>query len=104
VTLPYSSRYEWYTSFFGTGIAGISRRMGAATSFGGSGQIRAVGPTIASQRTDHSEGSVLAEAEARFAAACSSEGGLELASDRARRRVERIDIISRMLSMMEKTV
>src|SRR5262249_12816138 len=91
-------------SIFGTGIAGIGRRMGAATSLGSSGQIRAVGATAESQRADYSEGSVLAEAEARFAAACSSEGCFELASVLMRRRVDKIDIISRMLSIMEKTV
>ena len=78
--------------------------MGTATSLGSSGQIRAVGAPVAGQRADHSEGSVFAEAEARFAAACSSEGGFELASGLGRRRVDRIDIISRMLSIMEKTV
>jgi len=63
-----------------------------------------MGATVESERADYSEGSVFAEAEARFAAACASEGGFELASDFGRRRVARIDIISRMLSRMEKTV
>jgi len=63
-----------------------------------------LGASVESQRADYSAGSVLAEAEARFAPDCASEGCFELASNgRARRRLAKTASISRISWRMRTT-
>jgi hypothetical protein len=78
--------YETWKSGIGTGTGGDSGTVGTTAPTRSGRKIRAVGPAVKSERADYSEGSVLAEEEARFAADCVSEDDLELASGFERKR------------------